>query len=698
MVFKKYGFNYLQALRPLIKALGIEAPESCVLEALPHLEMNLSLEDLQNTLCRLGYKSSISKVRLSSSKIQDKLGLFLSKEGEVYLLNSNSSPLDKADISKTHMALNLKTKKNILLSKSFKIKGLYVTFSPLTPKESEPFVIKDILKRFKPYYASCLFLSFVSAILSLCVPFYIKGVYEFVLSQNSLNTLKYLSIGAGIGFIFYATVHVLKGYTTAYLKARVQAIVSQMVFEKILFAEPSKIEGTSIGAKLSNIRQFDKLSSLFLAFFTQIVFELPFILISLGALYVLAGAVVLMPLLLGSALAFLGYHWFEDIKKASLKDFTQSYKKQSFLIDSINQYDALKQFSLEDSFLKEFKTRVLGKSKAFKEIENLKGLLGAISHLLVSIFGVFTLIGASFYVIEGTMSVSSFVAASFLGGTVFPKIQTLFITIMNVSPVKIILSQFEELLKLPQESPQKILSKKSEIRGGFNFQNVTFCYERARVPALQTVSFELSPGEFMTVQGGSGSGKTTLLKLLLGLYAPNEGYITLDNLDLCNFDKKTLRQAIATVSNTHHFFNASVAQNLRLGKPEATKEDLLKALEQAGALKGVLNLPQGVETILTKKTVALLPSGLKQRLVLTRAYLKNASIYLFDEPTASLDEEGKALFKEILLSFKGNKTVILLSQDPELINLSDKVLTLEKGLMTGFDDYKKMATKKGEAA
>jgi ATP-binding cassette, subfamily C, bacterial LapB len=210
---------------------------------------------------------------------------------------------------------------------------------------------------------------------------------------------------------------------------------------------------------------------------------------------------------------------------------------------------------------------------------------------------------------------------------------------------------------------------------------VSFRYSLNVDPALVGMEFTAKPGELIAITGPNGGGKSTLFKLLLGMYQPQAGSILIDGADLRQLDPIELRRLIGYAPQDAQFFRATISQNMRLAKPDATDTEIRQALDMAGALEEVLALPKGLEDRIGDGFSEQLPASLRQKLSLARAYLTGAPILLLDEPGAGLDDYGDQRFMQTLQALKGKSTVFFISHRPSHIKLADTVLIFDRGYL-----------------
>lgn len=215
--------------------------------------------------------------------------------------------------------------------------------------------------------------------------------------------------------------------------------------------------------------------------------------------------------------------------------------------------------------------------------------------------------------------------------------------------------------------------------GAIRFEGVTVEYERTT--ALRDVTLTIRPGERIAVIGPSGAGKSTLLHLLLGFVTPTTGRITVDGVDLARVDPDAWRRRLAWVPQRAHLFAGSLADNIRLGTPDAPDTALARAVAGAALDEVVAALPDGLATVLGERGHGL-SSGQRQRVALARAFLRDAPLVLLDEPTARLDSASEAVVLAATRRLVAGRTALLVAHRPALLEDADRILRVEDGRVT----------------
>jgi ATP-binding cassette subfamily B protein len=229
------------------------------------------------------------------------------------------------------------------------------------------------------------------------------------------------------------------------------------------------------------------------------------------------------------------------------------------------------------------------------------------------------------------------------------------------------------------ETPAQPVSLPAPARGEVRFEDVRFAYPtRPDTDVLAGVSFAVRPGEKVAIVGPSGAGKSTIFHLILRFYDPSQGRVTFDGVPITDVDPRELRRHIALVPQDSVVFAASVAENIRFGRPDATDAEIEKAAELAHASEFVRRLPQGFATQLGERGVTL-SGGQRQRISIARAILRDAPLLLLDEATSSLDAESETLVQDALEKLMAERTTLVIAHRLATVLSCDRILVMEDG-------------------
>jgi len=214
--------------------------------------------------------------------------------------------------------------------------------------------------------------------------------------------------------------------------------------------------------------------------------------------------------------------------------------------------------------------------------------------------------------------------------------------------------------------------------GDIEIENVTFRYRPGLPAALRGIDLHIEPGRYYALVGSSGAGKSTILSLLLRFYEPEGGVIKLDGRDINAIKQNSLREQIGMVSQETFLFHDSILNNIRYGRMDATKEEVLEAAKQAYAHDFIMLQPNGYETVIGDKG-CLLSGGQQQRVSIARALLKNAPVLLLDEAMSALDSEAEREIQAALDRLSEGRTVIAIAHRLSTVLKADQIVVMDKG-------------------
>jgi len=254
-----------------------------------------------------------------------------------------------------------------------------------------------------------------------------------------------------------------------------------------------------------------------------------------------------------------------------------------------------------------------------------------------------------------------------------------------------------ELLRVVPDikAPAHPVPLPSPPRGEISFAAVRFAYPtRPHVAVLDGVSFDVRAGEKVAIVGPSGAGKSTVFHLLLRFYDPKAGVISFDGVPIADADPHALRARIALVPQDTAIFAATIADNIRFGRPEASAADIARAAELAAAAEFITRLPQGYDTLAGERGVTL-SGGQRQRIAIARAILRNAPLLLLDEATSSLDAESETLVQAALARLMAERTTLVIAHRLATVLSCDRILVMDEGRIVEEGTHDSLAARGG---
>lgn len=243
----------------------------------------------------------------------------------------------------------------------------------------------------------------------------------------------------------------------------------------------------------------------------------------------------------------------------------------------------------------------------------------------------------------------------------------------------------------PLPEPQ---APQAPVDGSVVLENVSFCYAEDQADVLRDVSLRIEPGSMTALVGASGSGKTTLVRLIARFFDVTQGRVMVGGVDVRQMSSGQLAGQISQIFQNAYLFQGSIADNIRIGKPDATDAQVMQAATQAGVLEIIERLPQGLDTPVGEGG-ARLSGGERQRISIARALIKEAPILLVDEATAALDAENQAAIAQALARLRGTRTLIVIAHQLSTVVMADQILVLDHGQISEQGSHAQLNAKPG---
>lgn len=347
--------------------------------------------------------------------------------------------------------------------------------------------------------------------------------------------------------------------------------------------------------------------------------------------------------------------------------------KSAGIIGLIDSITVIKSFVREPLEAEKHKQIQYDMTENQMQTRKLSFLFESVKSFLEQIGVVIIIILTAYFVLDGTMSIGAIMFHIMLFNNVSAPIRQLHRIYDEVNDALIYSEGFFDILDADHEKELSGNYKPEKITGLIEVKNVDFEYPNG-TKALHNVSLVVPPNKITALVGLSGAGKSTVINLLDKFYYPKSGTITLDGVDLQEYDTEYLRKNIGLVLQKNHIFKGTISENILYGNPDATQEQIIDAAKKAYIHEQIMDLPNGYDS-----QANLLSGGQQQRIAIARLFLKNPPIIFLDEPTASLDAIATEQIKMSLDAIKKDRTVIIISHSISQIIDAENVIVLEKG-------------------
>lgn len=663
-------------LAPILTAMGWRGELRHLTEALPHFSTSFDEYDIVSVLANLGYETRAVPARLVDLDSDLLPCLFIPAEGSaMVVLARNGSRL-------TVFEGATGDQKERRIGRE---KGVAYLVSEKPKTDSGAAVQKDkwftyVAQSFRSVVAKTFTITFATNVLALFIPLFIMMVYDKVVAARSPVTLGYLAAGIGLVILLDSALRMIRARLLAYVGARIDVILSVAAFRQILHLPLGMTENAPIGGQMARVKQFESIREFFIGPLATVVLDLPFVFLFIALIAVIAGPIAWIPLILLVAFVALGTLMGRTFQKRIRESGEARAARQNFLIEMLTYMRALKQSGAESAWAERFRDISADSAMAHYRVAQASARLQTLGQFLMYAAGVATVTVGTVRVAEHDMTVGALIATMAMVWRILTPLQTGYLSLANIEQIKLGIGQVNRLMALaPERDPNRRATVFRRMGGRIMFRNVSMRYAPQAEPALLGVNLVVEPGEIVAITGPSGSGKSTLLKHVAGLYEPQAGMITIDGLDVRQLDPSELRHSIGYVPQVCNLFHGTVAQNLRLGSPMASDAELTAAVIDADLMDYILQLPDGLDSWLKDRELQQMPLGIKQKMMLARAYAADAPIVLLDDPGSAIDEEGDNALCRKLQNLKGRATVLITTHRPRHMRLADRVVFIDGG-------------------
>ena len=503
--------------------------------------------------------------------------------------------------------------------------------------------------------------------------------HGFNISVSSLQMAYVIPIGVILFAALQGVLRYLNGYFSSWVSARITNDVKFDLFERLIHMHPQFFDDNSSGIVISRYMGDPGAAS------AGIVDNIKTITTAL------CGALGLIAVMLYSSwqLAFIGVLVLcvafipvalirKRLKEASNKNMVIGSKITTNINETYSGNKVMTAYGLQDRQNEYFKEQVWKSYHIGMSLYKRAGWMSPMMYLIASC-GIAAVLGVGTYLINsGQMTAGAF--ASFVTSLLllYKPVKTLGNTLTGIQNIFVAMGRVFELFDLTPaikdcENPKEMTGFNDSI----SFENVVFEYVPGK-PVLKNLNLNIKKNETLAIVGNSGGGKSTLVNLIPRFYDIKSGSLKFDGVDIKEFSLKSLRQNISMVFQDNFLFSGTIKENILMGNPDATVEELMEAIKSAQLQDMIAELPDGLDTELGERGLTL-SGGQRQRVAIARAMLRNAPIVILDEATSALDNESEAIVQKAMDNLMQNRTVFIIAHRLSTIKNADRIAVINEG-------------------
>ncbi|HDT7014196.1 TPA: SAV1866 family putative multidrug efflux ABC transporter [Staphylococcus aureus] len=567
-------------------------------------------------------------------------------------------------------------------------------------------MIKRYLQFVKPYkyrIFATIIVGIIKFGIPMLIPLLIKYAIDGVINNHALTTdekVHHLTIAIGIALFIFVIVRppieFIRQYLAQWTSNKILYDIRKKLYNHLQALSARFYANNQVGQVISRvINDVEQTKDFILTGLMNIWLDCITIIIALSIMFFLDVKLTLAALFIFPFYILTVYVFFGRLRKLTRERSQALAEVQGFLHERVQGISVVKSFAIEDNEAKKFdKKNTNFLTRALKHTRWNAYSFAAIN--TVTDIGPIIVIGVGAYLaISGSITVGTL--AAFVGylELLFGPLRRLVASFTTLTQSFASMDRVFQLIDEDYDIKNGVGAQPIEIKQGrIDIDHVSFQYNDNEAPILKDINLSIEKGETVAFVGMSGGGKSTLINLIPRFYDVTSGQILIDGHNIKDFLTGSLRNQIGLVQQDNILFSDTVKENILLGRPTATDEEVVEAAKMANAHDFIMNLPQGYDTEVGERGVKL-SGGQKQRLSIARIFLNNPPILILDEATSALDLESESIIQEALDVLSKDRTTLIVAHRLSTITHADKIVVIENGHIVETGTHRELIAKQG---
>ncbi|MBU2977208.1 type I secretion system permease/ATPase [Alteromonas sp. C1M14] len=535
-------------------------------------------------------------------------------------------------------------------------------------------VIKDVSPLYKDVILASVFISF----LSIALPLFVMNVYDRVVPNAAIETLWVLVIGVLLALMADFFLRMLRHFFVELAASRIDVTLSSAILQQVLGFK-LKERPKSSGAFVNRVQSFDAIKGFLNSVTLVSVVDLPFALLFL-AIICFVDMYLAIPIVLGGTLLILyGLYVQKTLEGLSnaMSDITAT--KHGLLTEAMNAFEDVKYTGVQHHLQFEWEKQSIYLAKTNAKLRLAATSVSNLALYVQQSVGVVIMLIGVYLIIEGQITQGGLIAAYLLSSRAMGPLSMAASLLAQYHQAKTALENLDDLMIREQDiNPEKKWTAHQPLNNEIEFKHVSFTYPEQRIPAVKQLSLTIKAGEHVAILGKNGSGKTSINTLLMKGYSVDSGLITLDGIDIEQYEPMALRKAIGYMPQQFNLLSGTLKENITAFDDDVDEAVIWETLDACGMTDFVNNHPDGLNMQIGENG-QYLSGGRRQAVALARAMVRNPSLYLLDEPTAAMDSATEKQVCALMKRKIAHKTLILVTHRQALLSLVDRIIVVDKG-------------------
>ena len=551
-----------------------------------------------------------------------------------------------------------------------------------------------LLRPHTPLLVEAFCCALLMTVLGLSTSYFLQHLVDGVLARQEKRLLNALGIGMVLVLVFRTLFGLLRQYLLAHIGRQVDLGLIAGYARHILTLPMSFFEMRRVGEILSRVNDAAKVREAISSTTTTTVVDSVLVVVFLVVLWLYDWRLALVatgfvPVLVGSV-------WVHHpaTRRRARQAMENAAQLSAHLVEDVSGVETVKAFGAERARVEEGEAHLVGLVQSMFSLQKLGMSINGLGMGVTALAGIVILWSGGYRVMDGALTIGQLMFFYSLLGYLLDPLARLAAVNLALQDALVAVDRLYQILDLEAERLSDTRTVPfTGIRQAIELRAVSFRYGY-RAHVLEQVTLRIPAGQTVAIIGESGSGKSTILKLLMGFYAPTEGRILIDGVDMQDFELASLRSRIGLVSQDPFIFNGTIRENIALGRPDATLEEVLDAARAAELDAFIASLPERYDTVIGERG-ANLSGGQRQRLAIARALLRQPDLLIFDEATSHLDTATERAIQESLTTALVGKTVVLVAHRLSTIKEADLIYVLHQGRVLQTGTHRQLLAQEG---
>ena len=538
----------------------------------------------------------------------------------------------------------------------------------------------SVVNRFWGDYMQVIMASAMINLLALATPLFTMNVYDRVFPNAAVITLWSLVAGVGLALLVDSILKWVRARVVDKVARRVDLAVSAEIFRHIADLRLDA-QAQPAGGLINNLKDYEQVRDFFSSQTLASLTDLAFAVIFIAVIAYIGGPLAWPPTIALVFVVIMGVAIMVPLRRASNSDRQTTGVKNSVAVEAVTDLETLKAISGQSRMQARWERMVSESATTQERSRRLATLATTVTGFAQQLSSIGIVVIGVYLALEGNLTMGAVIAAMILSGRAMAPTAALSGLFVRASFAFSTLKGLDALMSRPSDKRVSGTSLNAPIeQGAFELRDVSLQYTGAKIAALKDVSLNTEPMARIGIIGPVGAGKTSLVRVLSGLYAPSDGMVLLDGLNMAQLAPARLRKEIQLVPQEAVLFSGTLAENIAFGVPQATNADVLRAARLTGVDRIAALHPQGFSMPITERGRNL-SGGQRQLVALARALLPRPRVLILDEPTSSMDTQTEKLFVENLARVLRHwpMTLVVSTHRSSLLALVDTLIVLDKG-------------------